>query len=122
MKLKKQMYAPRLYKYRDSSVLYTPTVQISVPYYTHTLFWYRHKHMTFPPPSTVVIRTWQSVFFAEEVFLTSSILSQDQNSTFKQLNKKQDQYMGKMVEKHLNKKKDLNLNFEVWKPFENTKS
>ena len=27
---------------------YTP----SVWYYLHTLFWYRHTHMTFPPPDT----------------------------------------------------------------------
>ena len=29
---------------------YTP----SVWYYLHTLFWYRHKHMTFPPPDIPV--------------------------------------------------------------------
>ena len=44
------MYSPRLYKYRDSSVLYTPTVQFTVSYLTRTLFWYRHTPMTFPPP------------------------------------------------------------------------
>ena len=45
------MYSLRLYKYPDSYALYiylqyTPSVRYSL----HTLFWYRHKHMTFPPP------------------------------------------------------------------------
>ena len=51
------MYSPRLYKYRDSYVLYIPTV-LTVHAFgsvllTHTL-WYRHTrhtHMTFPPPA-----------------------------------------------------------------------
>ena len=47
------MYSPRLYKYRDISVLYTPTVQLSVPYHTRTLLWYRHKQMTSPPPGNM---------------------------------------------------------------------
>ena len=51
----KQMYSPRLYKYRDSSVLYTPTEKFSVPYHTRILFWNRHKHITFPPPGTITI-------------------------------------------------------------------
>ena len=51
------MYSPRLYKYRDSSVLYTPIVQITVPYHRRTLFWYRHTHMTFPPPDISSLQT-----------------------------------------------------------------
>ena len=39
------------HKCRDSYVLYIPTVHApSVWYYLHTLFWYRHTHMTFLPP------------------------------------------------------------------------
>ena len=40
------------HKCRDSYVLYIPTVYTpsSVWCYLHTLFWYRHTHMTFPPP------------------------------------------------------------------------
>jgi len=44
------MYSPRLYKYRDSYVLYKPTVHTFGTLNWHTLFWYRHTHMTFPPP------------------------------------------------------------------------
>ena len=45
------MYSPRLYKYRDSYVLYIPystRLRFSIMY-THSLG-YRHTHMTFPPP------------------------------------------------------------------------
>ena len=46
-----QMYAPTLYKvqmprFLCSVLQYTPSVR----YYLHTLFWYRHTYMTFPPP------------------------------------------------------------------------
>ena len=44
------MYSPRLYKYRDSYVLYKPTVHTFGTVTLHKLFWYRHTHMTFPPP------------------------------------------------------------------------
>ena len=43
------MYSSRLYKYRDSYVLYIPTVHTFGTLTLHTLFWYRHPHMTFPP-------------------------------------------------------------------------
>ena len=39
------MYSLRLYKYRDSYVLYTPTVQLfSSLLHTHTLLVQTHKH------------------------------------------------------------------------------
>ena len=42
---------PRLYKYRDSYVLYLPTVHaFGSIFLTHTLLVYRHPYMTFPPP------------------------------------------------------------------------
>ena len=44
------MYSPRLYKSRGSYILYKPTVQTFGTVNWHTLFWYRHTHMTFPPP------------------------------------------------------------------------
>jgi len=44
------MYSRRLYKYRDSYVLHIPTVHTFGTVNLHTLFWYRHTHMTFPPP------------------------------------------------------------------------
>ena len=48
------MYSPRLYKYQDSSVLYTPTVQLfSSLLQTHTLFVQTHK-TTFPPLGIVL--------------------------------------------------------------------
>ena len=41
----KQMYSLRLYKYRDSYVLYTLTVQLFSPLlHTHTLLLQTHKH------------------------------------------------------------------------------
>ena len=46
------MYSPRLYKYRDSTVHTFGTVTL------HTLFWYRHTHMTFPPPDLSIFRIW----------------------------------------------------------------
>jgi len=47
------MYSPRLYKYRDSYVLYIPTVHaFGSVFLTHT-FWYRHTHMTFLPPDYI---------------------------------------------------------------------
>ena len=45
------MYSPRLFKYRDSYVLYKPTVHTFGTVSLHTLFWYWHTHMTFPPPA-----------------------------------------------------------------------
>ena len=46
----KEMYSLRLYKYRDSYVLYKPTVHAFCSLLlTHTL-WYRHTCMTFLPP------------------------------------------------------------------------
>ena len=51
------MYSLRLYKYRDSYVLYTPTVQLFSPLlHTHTLLVQTHKHdvsapCLSPPPS-----------------------------------------------------------------------
>ena len=46
----KQMYSPRLYNYTEIPfyciyLQYTPSVR----YYLHTVFWYRHTYMTFPP-------------------------------------------------------------------------
>ena len=39
------MYSPRLYKYQDSSVLYTPTVQLfGSLLHTHTLMVQTHTH------------------------------------------------------------------------------
>ena len=44
------MYSLRLYKYRDSYVLYLPTVHaFGSIFLTHTLLVYRHPYMTFPP-------------------------------------------------------------------------
>ena len=37
------MYSPRLYKYRDSYVLYLPKVHAFGIPYTH-FFWFRHTH------------------------------------------------------------------------------
>ena len=54
------MYSPRLYKYRYSYVLYIPTEHPSVRYSLHTLFWYRHTHMTFPPPDYITIIRYDS--------------------------------------------------------------
>ena len=49
------MYSPRLFKYRDSYVLYIPTVHAFGSVSLHTLFWYRHTHMTFPPPGQLIL-------------------------------------------------------------------
>ena len=47
----KQIYPPRLYKYRDSYVLYILTVHaFGSVNFTHTLLVQTHTHMTFPPP------------------------------------------------------------------------
>ena len=54
------MYSPRLYKFRDSHVLYKPTVQTFGTVNWHTLFWYRHTHMTFPLPGKIMIN-WLDV-------------------------------------------------------------
>ena len=42
------------HKCRDSYVLYILQYTPSVWYYLHTLFWYRHTHMTFPPPGCLL--------------------------------------------------------------------
>ena len=44
------MYFPRLYKHQDSYVLQYLQYKPLVRYLLHTLFWYRHTYMTFPPP------------------------------------------------------------------------
>ena len=50
------MYSPRLYKYRDSYVLYKLKVHtFGTVSFTHALFWYRHTHMTFSPPAIKII-------------------------------------------------------------------
>ena len=44
------MYSSKQHKYIYSYVLYKPTVHtFGSVFHTHTL-WYRHTHMTFPPP------------------------------------------------------------------------
>ena len=50
------MSSPRLYKYRDSYVLYKPIVHTFGTLNWHTLFWYRHTHMTFQPPVCKAVR------------------------------------------------------------------
>ena len=42
-------FSPRLYKYRESFVLYIPTVH-AFGSVLHTVFWQRHTYMTCPPP------------------------------------------------------------------------
>ena len=48
------MYTPRLYNAQMPRFLCTVRIYLqytpSVIFYLHTLFWYRHTHMTFPPP------------------------------------------------------------------------
>ena len=55
----KQMYSPRLYKYQESSVLYTPTVQLfSSLLHTYTLLVQTHKHDVSAPCNQVTqVRT-----------------------------------------------------------------
>ena len=52
------MYSPRLYKYRDSYVLYKPIVHTFGTVTLHTLFWYRHTHKTFPPLDFCIFLIW----------------------------------------------------------------
>ena len=55
------MYSPRLYKYRDSYVLYDKvyitTVHFGSLLLTHTLLVKQHTYMTFPPPGARMFRT-----------------------------------------------------------------
>jgi len=61
------MYSPSLYKYRDSYVLYIPTVHtFGSVFLTHTLLVQTHTHMTYPPPGKKVTKrdmaqTWHCV-------------------------------------------------------------
>ena len=49
----KQMYSPILYKYQDSLLLLTPTVQLFGSLLQTHIFLYRHTHMTFPSPGQI---------------------------------------------------------------------
>ena len=61
------MYFPRLYKCRDSYVLYNLHYTPSVRYYLRTLFWYKHTYITFPPraPSPFMFLPAVSIFRIE---------------------------------------------------------
>ena len=63
------MYPPRLYKYQDSSVLYTPTVQLfGYLLLTHTLLAQTHTHDVSAPclnspsnkPKSLKLLTWHN--------------------------------------------------------------
>ena len=53
------MYSPRLYKERDSYVLYIPTVHAFGSLSLTNTFWYRHTNMTFPPPGFLPVYFFQ---------------------------------------------------------------
>ena len=56
------MYSLILYKYLDSYVLYKPTVHTFGTVTLHTLFWYRHTHMTFSPPDDIRQNTLKTIY------------------------------------------------------------
>ena len=60
------MYSTRLYKYRDSYVLYIPTVHtFRLVLLTHSFkFWYRHTDRTFPPSGKNKIPVYETWFLS----------------------------------------------------------
>ena len=69
------MYSPRLYKYRDSYVLYKPAVHTFGTVTLHTLFWCRHTHITFPPPDAGAENELEFTLTGSRIRTTTSALS-----------------------------------------------